>query len=206
MRFFGIALVTCCGCAGQAVTLGVLGGGRATDDVTPFATPESRRYVFGPSIELDLPLRLAIEVDALYHRVGYEYGSTTSDPAFMERERANSWEVPLLLKYKLPVPAIKPFVEVGIAPRTISGTVTDSVTSTNPFTASYAGSYTYKATYPASVGLVVGGGVQLSVGRLQISPQARLTQWTGNPIFEINGLESTRQQLDLLVGVGWKLR
>jgi hypothetical protein len=56
------------------------------------------------------------------------------------------------------------------------------------------------------VGLVVGGGVQLSVGRLQISPQVRFTQWTGNPIFEINGLESTRQQLDLLVGVGWKFR
>ena len=32
-------------------------------------------------------------------------------------ERANSWEFPILRKYRLPVPLPKPFVEVGVMPR-----------------------------------------------------------------------------------------
>jgi hypothetical protein len=70
-------------------------------------------------------------------------------------ENANSWEFPMLLKCRLPVPLIKPFVEAGYAPRVIQG----SIHSYFPI--------------PTSQGIVMGGGVQLGIGRLRLAPAVR---------------------------------
>ena len=107
---------------GQALTIGVVGGVRATGDVNTFVTmPESRRYVVDPSVEPRLPRNLSTEVDALYHRQGYRYVAPPIiglSGIYDESERANSWEFPILLKYKLTVPIVKVFVEAGLSPRT----------------------------------------------------------------------------------------
>jgi hypothetical protein len=75
---------------------------------------ESRPYLVGPSVEYRLPAGLAIEVDALYQRIGntvsFGYGPgvilagsgySMLSPIlpFISRERGNSWEFPLLGKY-----------------------------------------------------------------------------------------------------------
>src|SRR5947209_2197149 len=106
------------------VSVGVKGGVSIPDDVSGFGvSSESRLYLIGPMVEFRLPLRLGIEVDALYSRLGYRYSVGTIGGFSTSRARANSWEVPLLLKYRLPVPLVHPYISAGVAPRYASGTI-----------------------------------------------------------------------------------
>jgi hypothetical protein len=56
---------------------------------------------------------LGVEVDALYRREGFQSSFSNVFFGVSSEERANSWEFPMLLKYRLPVPLVKPFAEVG---------------------------------------------------------------------------------------------
>ena len=194
----------------QSISVGVTGGGRVTDDVAYSAVPESRRYVVGPMVELGLPFGLAVEVDALYHRQGYQVSNGNFAGFVVQSERGNSWEFPVLLKYKLPVAKINPFAEVGLAPRVISGNIAESGASINVTTGvSTPFSDTVKTNFDASYGFVAGGGVQFDIGRLRLSPEVRYTHWMSTPIYGYFGdgpsYSSTQNQADVLVGIGWKL-
>lgn len=135
----------------------------------------SKRYVVGPQVDIGLPFGLGIEVDALYRREGYQGGPVLYNGDFTEH--ANSWEFPLLLKYRLPVPLLRPFLEVGYAPRVISGRV------------HYYTSNTVSGTdYPASQGVVVGGGVQFGVGRLPWRPRSATRIGTTLPSSSTSGM------------------
>jgi hypothetical protein len=205
---FLIIFLTCFACSGQALTIGVVGGVRATDDVnTSVAMPESRRYVVGPSVELRLPRNFSIEVDALYHRQGYRYVAPPIiglSGIYDESERANSWEFPILLKYKLPVPTVKAFVEAGLSPRTISGKAADVNVVFNCCAYSPP-TYTTTKVDSSGLGIVAGGGVQFLIGRLRVSPEARYTYWTSAP--SLGPVQpGSQSQADILVGIGWKFR
>jgi hypothetical protein len=200
----------CCACAAQSITLGVTGGGRVTDDVSCCATPESRRYVLGPTVELGLPLNLSVEFDVLYNRQGYQIPFSNVGNSGLQTERENDWQFPILLKYNLAVPMARPFFEIGFAPRTISGTITNTGVSVNgttgqqtPFTNTMATNWT------SSVGVVAGGGVQLGFGRLRVSPELRYTYWPNTSINVTfsNGpsFQSNQQQFDVLVNIGWQM-
>jgi hypothetical protein len=161
-------------------------------------------------VELGLPLGLAVEVDALYHRQGYSIAASNALSSYTESERANSWEFPILLKYRLPVPKVKPFVEVGIAPRTISGTLSLSGVSMNVATGQQTPFSSNSGTdWSASFGVVTGGGAQFGWGRLRVQPEIRYTHWTTMPINISFGdgpsFSSTEEQLDILVEIAWKI-
>jgi hypothetical protein len=199
-------------CFGQTtISIGVIGGARVNDDLTGGASDASvsKRYVVGPAFDIGLPLGFGVEVDALYRREGFQSSFENPGPGIYSsgayEERANSWEFPMLLKYRLPVPLVKPFAEVGYAPRVIDGTITNyfySSTSTSISTSS--------EHWPDSQGLVIGGGVQFAIGRLRLSPAVRYTHWNNTPIMGtlVNGpgFESTQNQVDILVGIEWKIR
>jgi hypothetical protein len=197
-------------CFGQSISVGVVGGARVNDDLTgASAASVSKRYVVGPALDIGLPLGFGVEVDALYRREGFQSSFENPGPGFFSsgsfEERANSWEFPMLLKYRLPVPLVKPFAEVGYAPRVIDGTITNyfyASTSTSTSTSS--------EHWPDSQGLVIGGGVQFGIGRLRLSPAVRYTHWNNTPITGtfVNGpgFESTQNQVDVLVGIEWKIR
>jgi opacity protein-like surface antigen len=187
-------------CFGQSISFGVVGGARVNDDLTGATEASvSKRYVVGPALDIGLPLGFGVEVDALYRREGFQ---TSFFNGFSE-ERANSWEFPILLKYRLPVPLVKPFAEVGYAPRVMNGSITSGAFSP-PSTS------TSSEHLPDSQGLVIGGGVQFAIGRLRLSPGVRYTHWNNTPIMgtyvEGPGFESTQNQVDVLVGIGWKIR
>ena len=182
-----------------------------TDDVNAnfTGTPESKRYVVGPTIEVSLPWNFAFEFDALYHRVGYSVSHFLDGlGGFIEGDRDNSWEFPMMLKYKLPFSKIKPFAEIGLAPRTISGTARGIGTNFNIDTGqTTTANYTFSRDWGASLGVVVGGGAQFEIGRLRLSPELRYTHWTSTPINmpipDGAAISSTQDQVDVLVGIGW---
>ena len=109
----------------QLVSIGVKGGVPFLD--TNQGGDESRPYIVGPSVEIRLPAGFAIEVDALYRRVGNTFGfnfsgidagsnvvPTTS--FYIDRQRGNYWEFPFLGKYyfRPRTTAWQPFLEHGL--------------------------------------------------------------------------------------------
>jgi hypothetical protein len=175
-------------CFAQSVSIGLIGGGMVSNDLgNPWLSSVSPRYAIGPQVDIGLPLGFGVEVDALYRHEGY---NLPQFPAYSELY-ATSWEFPLLLKKSLPFPVVKPFVEAGYAPRRLEGT-----------------SYYTSAT--TSQGLVIGGGVQVGIGRLRLEPAVRYTHWNNSPallvIADGPSPQLSSNQVDLLLGISWKLR
>jgi hypothetical protein len=200
-------------CSAQSLYMAAIGGVRATDDITN-VTIASKHYVVGPAVEIGLPLGFCAEVDALYRREGYQLGFGNFAGSISMGERANSWEFPILAKHRLPLRAVKPFLEVGYAPRVISGTITsDSIVD---FTSSgFLPQPVYyhsveKTSWPVTQGLVIGGGIGFHVGRLCLSPSLRYTHWNKPAISGYFGdgpsWQSTQEQADVLVSIGWRIR
>jgi hypothetical protein len=110
----------------QPFTFGVKGGVRTTDLLTGDLGDESKRYIVGPWVDLRLPFRFSLEVDALYQRSGYSASYANPLEATFTRERDDSWEFPVLAKYHMPVSRLHPFAGIGMAPRIVSGNLTQS--------------------------------------------------------------------------------
>ena len=133
----------------------------------------------------------AIEVDALYRRLGSSggfsllsgrnlLGPPAEAPAFnyLFRERINSWELPVLAKYNFErgFGGLHPFLATGYAFRA-SWDKTENRTN-NP---ALPGAYTGSARSPLGVGAVVAAGVNWKTGPVKISPQFRYTRWGDSP-------------------------
>ena len=193
----------------QFFTAGVKGSVRATNDIEGYASSESRLYSVGPSIEIGLPHRLSFEFDALYSRFGYSYsGIDILGELNAGRSRANSWEFPLLLKYRLTKRSIGPYALLGYAPRRMSGDVVYS-----GFSFSYPGGpaapYRFENPQPygTSHGLVAGGGVRIPFGRLRFTPEVRYLRWKDSPYDEEGSrgfyIFVPQNEVQILLGVGW---
>lgn len=110
----------------QPVSVGVKGGIPITDAFETLRGNESyyatntKRYVVGPAVQFNLPARFAIEVDALYKRLGYQYNALTPQTVTASTV-ANPWEFPFLVKYALLPGPVRPFVDAGGSVRHISG-------------------------------------------------------------------------------------
>jgi hypothetical protein len=88
------------------------------------------------------------------------------------READNVWEFPLLARYRIPLPVIRPFAEVGWAPRITHGSQDVSSVYFNDLTTSYTSGRVHR-DWPTTHGVVVGGGIQFATRRLQFTPGVR---------------------------------
>ena len=228
MRFLlcasGVALILVTAqqrAAAQQVSLGVAGGLRATNEYSSDfgnLSAESKRYIVGPMVDVSLAKHFSMEFDALYRRIGLTTSSGSLFESIITRERANSWEFPLILKYHLPVP-IRPFVGVGWALRNVSGTdVSSGSVLTGMTTDPPSSTYTYfsnqrtPTSYRDTNALVLSGGVDFNVEHLRLSPQIRYVHW-GNCFFEdvhgsfsVSGYSSNQNELSSeLLGLSWTI-
>ena len=201
----------------QQVSLGVAGGLRATNEYSSDFGPsaESKRYIVGPMVDVSLPKHLSVEFDALYRRIGF----TASSGSYLSggsitRERANSWEFPLILKYHVPAP-IRPFVGVGWALRNVSGTdVSSGSVLTGITTDPPSSTYTYfsnqrsPTSYSDTHGLVLAGGLDFNLGHVRLSPQIRYVHWVSafenvHGSFSVTGYSSNQNEVFGVLGLSW---
>src|SRR5579864_2459048 len=176
ITFLFLALL--CQAQAQNVAVGVKGGIRTTYDVSGFSvlSAESQRYTVGPMLELQLPGHFGVEFDALYRRFGYTSSFQSCCASAITRERSNSWEFPLIAKYRFPLPLAHPFAGVGYDPRSVRGSDVASGRYLSGFSANPpADIYTYylnqrtNTNYPVTHGIVISGGVDLGNRHLRIS-------------------------------------
>jgi hypothetical protein len=193
----------------QTFSIGVKAGVRMTADFQSSSqmVSESKRYTVGPMVEFTLWRRLGVEVNVLYRRVGRsEFDSGIARDPSWSRDRSNSWEFPILGKYRVMPRSPGPYVSGGYAFRHIqgSGTTTHVSGPSNPQVTEFS----YTINYRNSSGLVVGCGVEFKMQRLKISPEFRYTRWF-NAAFSTIGsrglfAQSTQNQADILVGFAWQ--
>ena len=145
---------------------------------------QSRHFVVGPSIELRLPWRFAVEFDALYRSIGYSSTFySTIDPSTgvalpsngfytnTYRLSANAWEFPLLAKVYLRArkAAWAPYFSLGVSPQ--KQWVTSGYSTNDPNSRLYNRDIHFTTqTHAAAVGAL---GVRINAGRLAVLPEFR---------------------------------
>ena len=166
----------------QPFSAGLKVGVPATDAFQVFPVPtlgvftaDAPRYTVGPYIEIRLPARMAVEVDALYRTYNFSSAGLGSS--------ASSWEFPVLLKHRFPVPLVKPFFDAGVSFNRLSDINLDFLNHRSNF------------------GVVVGGGVEFNLFLVKVSPEIRYTGWA---LRNFDGaVQSNRNQLAVLFGIGF---
>jgi Outer membrane protein beta-barrel domain len=118
----------------------------------------SSEFLVGPAAELTIPFGFAIEVNGLYHQA--EYNVNFPPPSSPLAIKANSWELPYLAKFRLPIPLIKPFILGGGAYRTFTDLSPNVSASKN--------------------GVVIGAGIELKIRRLRLSAEGRYLHWASS--------------------------
>ena len=157
-----------------------------------------RRYTVGPTVEVRIPFGFRVEVDGLYKRVGLQsFSGPAPNGEFIQTgERANAWEIPMLLKRRFHRGRFAPYGSVGAALRTIGDLHYDMLTTPDfPGYAPTRQQFTFPSNEPLAVGIVAAGGVSIKALPIRIEPEIRYTHWTSQRF-----LAST-EQVELLVGM-----
>jgi hypothetical protein len=174
----------------------------------------TRRYTAGASAEWGLSRRLGLELDVLYHRMGYVGIVSTFDSArgvlttSALDAKGHSWDFPLLAKYRFGR-VVRPFVAAGgvlryVGPVRARGEVTvqDLITRTTvraPLDTRDP-SDLRKRLYP---GLALAAGVEFGAGGLRLLSDVRYTRWTANIGGPGGVLRFHPGQAEVLLGVSF---
>ncbi len=140
----------------------------------------TKRFTIGPSAELVLPFGFGVEVDALYKRTTVEFSGDDKTG----EQTTGSWEFPLLAKFRLPGAGLRPYLAGGVSFR-------------------HFGDLVAFATGPdrSTSGIVFGGGLEIKIKRLRISPEIRYTHWDSGRSGNTTGpLSYNQNQVDFLMG------
>jgi opacity protein-like surface antigen len=190
----------------QPFSFGIKGGLPMTDFVNAASSQNfttsayTNRYIVGPTAELHLPFGLGVEFDVLYRHFGYSgFGLL---PGLIRPVQSNTtssaWEFPLLAKYRFKGPLFRPFVDAGVSWDKLSG-LTQTVTST---ISSVTNGNVPELNKSTSRGFVLGGGVDVKILVIHISPEIRYTHWGSAHFVDPAGFISSKQnQAEFLVGI-----
>lgn len=200
----------------QPFTAGVKLGVPANQFVSTVQSPGidfrsyTNRYIVGGTAELRLPFGLGVEVDALYRHYNFETSGALS-PAGTTLTASGStgaWEFPLLAKYRFPFKLARPFVDAGAAWDTLQG-LKQAITVVSPVPIVPPKNFNHPV-HGTTTGFVLGGGVEIRVPYVHISPEIRFTHWvtqhfvtaSAPPLFSANsGFSSNQNQVEALLGI-----
>jgi opacity protein-like surface antigen len=171
---------------------------------------KTKRYTVGPSIELRLPLKLAVEADILYTRLNYgafvDTSSVSSGPrSFGQSTAASRWEFPILVKYRFPF--LHLFVAAGPAFNHVTGVRsafdTTGRDSNHVIQHSHGvANETPDLKHPTTAGFATGAGFEFGRRHLRFIPEARYTRWRSQSFVAVDSiLTSKLDQVEILLGV-----
>jgi hypothetical protein len=211
MRTLGLLLASAAAAWPQALSVG-LKGGAPLGDAFQIASnaaagrsyfQDTKRYTFGPMIDVRLPFGLGIEFDALYKRMEYGYQGTAGGVSVSSLTKGRSWEFPLIAKYRAPGPLVHPYAGLGVSFRRFQG-LKQFITRDIP---GLVGGKTDIGT-PEELsdtftkGIVLAGGVEVKALVVRISPELRYTRWVNHGFRDaVNVFGSNQNQVELLVGL-----
>jgi hypothetical protein len=198
----------------QEVSIGVKGGVVLNNDMRDVSRgqSESDRGEFGPVVEFEWPSGFAVEVSAIYRRVGYNsiYYGIPADVT--NRVRATSWEVPIAAKYYFACSKrnTRAFVSGGYAFRALAGATSELQTFSYPENEPVQLQGAAYVKNSLSPGLTFGGGVQIASGRLRFTPEFRYTRWILLPFDEEGSkgyqIHSAANQLNFRISIAFVAR
>ena len=164
--------------AAQPLHFGLRGGFAFQDviDSRGNLRAASKNWTLGPAAELSLPFGFAAGADLLYRRLAYQDPRTNT---------ANSWTVPLLVKYYLPGDGARYFVEAGPSFRSLGNLP--------------------RLEGGAAKGFALGTGVRFGAGLARFSLGLRWSRYGEGRSADVNApagaLRTKENQLDLLFGL-----
>jgi opacity protein-like surface antigen len=181
------------------LSFGVRGGLPFTDFFQAVSNPgetfesSSTRFILGPTVEFHLPAGFGLEADALYRHFQYNASFNQVD-VFVKGTANSAWEFPLLVKYRVPGPFVRPYFDGGVAWDRWSGvkqiTQIGGLTNSNDVSG-------------INTGFVLGAGIELHLPfKIKLSPEVRYTRWGAKNITDLGGaLQSNQNQAEFLLGV-----
>ena len=195
-----VLLLATAACA-QPFSIGVVGGMGLTDafndqsfiglNARSHFYSQAKDYLVGPMAGVNLPFGLGVEFDALYrpvHLTNAEF--ITVAPSFTNSGTVNTWEFPLLGKFRLPEHSIQPFVEAGPSFRR----------------AATSFSLLSNVSLLSNHGFTAGAGLQFHLLKVRFAPQIRYTRWTADasPGTFVGQIPSSKlNQAVLLLGISY---
>ncbi|MCU1233801.1 MAG: hypothetical protein JWP63_1768 [Candidatus Solibacter sp.] len=204
MRLACLLLLSSAAAFSQPFSFGIKGGLPMTDFVDAAnnqnftSAAYTNRYIIGPTVELRLPFGLGVEFDALYRHFGYSTTGILAGPTttvIATSATGGAWEFPLLAKYRFPGKFFRPFVDAGVSWDRLSG-LTQSVRG------AVANSSFSELTKDTSTGFVIGGGIDVKVLVIHLSPEIRYTRWGSGHFTDPLGIITSKQnQAEFLVGI-----
>lgn len=190
MRLTIFAFLVAVSASAQPVSLGFKVGAPINDPGKNLITTVNQgRWTGGPSVELHLFHGLSIEANALYRNQRREEGfPLTFNPAgnsflFRSTEQTRKWDVPLLLKYRVPVKfdKVTPFVSAGVTfthestGRLTNFTCLGPQGSCAPIEGGYPPAALFSESSQLRAGPTIGAGFEIPVGRMKIVPEVRFS-------------------------------
>jgi hypothetical protein len=193
-KILAIAALFAISASAQSISVGVIGGAPFTD-VAKATTqnnlsfvPTSTNFTIGPSFQVNLPLSLRLEVDALYRP--YSFRETGSIPSLtiINDISAAQWRFPLLLQYRFSAPVVKPFLEAGLSFDHLSNISAAAKNITlGPG----------QLVQQSHAGVVLGGGVDVKIPFIRVSGELRYTHQGSADFRDISNLN----QAEFLLGI-----
>ncbi|MGA2260540.1 MAG: outer membrane beta-barrel protein [Acidobacteriota bacterium] len=205
----------------QSLSAGVMGGVPLTDPIWsnsnhwPVWYSESKPYVVGPAIELRLRTRLTVEFDALYRHTGYRMFWQVVNVSARDKTVTDSWEFPLVARYRVFSARISPIVTAGVTFRHLYNlhSIYESAITPTYYSQQQLDSARELRT-KNNWGGVAGIGIETRIWKIRVLPQMRYTRWNsdafrdpywspGVPLDNRSGetVKSSRDQFDFLIGI-----
>jgi hypothetical protein len=189
-KLFALGLLFAVSAGAETFSFGVLGGAPFTDVVNSVNqnsvsyVANSSNFTVGPTFQVNLPLSLRFEVDALYRPYSFAAryvgpilaGPNTTPLSTVTTASTSEWRFPFLLQYRFHTPIVKPFLEVGV--------------SFNHLADISAEAQNFGPINQSNAGVVIGGGVDVKIPFVRLSGEFRYTH-QGSEYFE--GLSNVNQ-------------
>jgi hypothetical protein len=163
----------------------------------------TRRYTFGPSAEWRFTPRLALELDALYKRIGYVQIENTSVSGVTVNSsfdiKGHSFDFPLLAKYRWEG-RVTPYAVFGGALRFMNMGRARGVRTVQTAQSATTTPIDSEESVPLFVpGVAAGAGVEFGAGRIRLLPEVRYTRWRQTSIS--GALRLSPDQVEFYLGI-----